>query len=69
MFFLFFVAVFSIRPDNHGRWNVIRVEFCNFAIMAETANVVIVAKIAMVAIIAIIAILVTIAEVVVQPVI
>lgn len=39
MFFLFFVAVFSIRPDNHGRWNVIRMEFCNFAIMAETANV------------------------------
>lgn len=35
MFFLFFVAVFSIRPDNHGRWNVIRMEFCNFAIMAE----------------------------------
>lgn len=60
MFFLvFFVAVFSIRPDNHGRWNVIRVEFCNFAIMAETSNVVIVAKIA---------ILATIAEVVVLPV-
>lgn len=60
------MAVFSIRPDNHGRWNVIRMEFCNFAIKAETANVVIVAKIAIVAIIAILA---AIAEVVVQPVI
>ena len=39
-------AVFSIRPVNHGMWNVIRVEFCNFAIMAETAIIAIVAMLA-----------------------
>lgn len=49
VFLRFPAAVLSIRPVNHGMWNVIRVEFCNFAIMAETAMIAIIAIVAMLA--------------------
>lgn len=46
--FLRFLRLFlGIWPINHGAWNVIRVEFCNFAIMAETAIVAMLATLAL----------------------
>lgn len=48
--FLRFRRLFlGIWPINHGAWNVISVEFCNFAIMAETAMIAIIAIVAMLA--------------------
>lgn len=52
VFLRFLRLFFGIWPVNHGVWNVIRVEFCNFAIMAETAIIAIIAIIAIVAMLA-----------------
>lgn len=52
VFFASLRLFIGIWPINQGVWNVIRVEFCNFAIMAETA---IIAMVAMIAILATIA--------------